>query len=165
MKKKGLTLLVAILFLSVLALTAAFLFRESPLPPEKTLEMPINARTEREHFHEPCALPQTVSDPVMGYCGNTMTTVHFSNGKKHSFMFGNSVSLTDFLMHLKYDPQKTCSCLFEYKVDTEFESGYEISLTKSFVRSTSGQADLTLEQIETLKDIFSQVEKEMEERK
>ena len=82
------------------------------------------------HSHSPANEAQTVDDPVTGYCGNTQTTIYFDNGKSHTFMSGNSVTMTDILVNLKYDKNKLCKCLPEYKVDTEFGTGYGINLTE-----------------------------------
>lgn len=96
----------------------------------------------------------SVGDPVDGYCGNTMTTVYFDDGKSLTFMSGNSVIMTDILRKLDYDPQKFCNCLPEYKVDTEFGNGYGINLTEGYARCDKGQAELTPEQTEKLKEII-----------
>ena len=106
------------------------------------------------HSHQPAAKAQTVSNPISGYCGNTQTTIYFDNGSSHTFMSGNSVTLTDILVNLDYDPNKVCKCLPEYKVDTEFGKDYGISLSDSYVRCEKGQAELTEEQVKTVKEII-----------
>ena len=106
------------------------------------------------HSHSPANEAQTVDDPVTGYCGNTQTTIYFDNGKSHTFMSGNSVTMTDILVNLKYDKNKLCKCLPEYKVDTEFGTGYGINLTEGYARCDKGQAELTREQIDKLKEII-----------
>ena len=106
------------------------------------------------HSHQPAAKAQTVSDPVSGYCGNTQTTIYFEDGSSHTFMYGHSVTLTDILVNLDYDPDKMCKCLPEYKVDTEFGKDYGISLSGSYARCEKEQAELTEEQIETIKKII-----------
>ncbi len=107
-----------------------------------------------KHAHGPANEAQTVEDPVSGYCGNAQTTIYFGNGKSHTFMSGNSVTMTDILVNLKYDKNKLCKCLPEYKVDTEFGNGYGINLTEGYARCDRGQADLTQEQIDKLKEII-----------
>lgn len=106
------------------------------------------------HSHQPAAKAQTVSDPVSGYCGNTQTTIYFEDGSSHTFMYGHSVTLTDILVNLDYNPNKVCECLPEYKVDTEFGKDYGISLSDSYVRCEKGQAELTEEQVKTVKEII-----------
>lgn len=106
------------------------------------------------HSHSPAAEEQTVENPVSGYCGNTQTTVYFDNGKSYTFMYDYSVTMTDILINLNYDENKLCKCLPEYKVDTEFGTGYGINITEGYVRCDKGQANLTQEQINKLKEII-----------
>lgn len=103
--------------------------------------------------HEPAAEPQTVADPVSGYCGNTVTTVAL-DGEEYSFWGGDSVTLTDIVINLAYDPESVCRCLPEFTVDTEFGDGYGVNLTESYVRCEAGQAALTAEQAETIRGIL-----------
>lgn len=103
--------------------------------------------------HEPAAEPQTVADPVSGYCGNTVTKVTL-DGEEYSFWGGDSVTLTDIVINLAYDPESVCRCLPEFTVDTEFGDGYGVNLTESYVRCEAGQAALTAEQAETIRDIL-----------
>ncbi len=109
-----------------------------------------------DHTHQEADEPQTVSDPYSGYCGNTMTTVYRAADGQSSgaFMAGNSVYLTDLLLNLDYDPQKVCKCLPEYTVDTEFHKGYGLNLSEGYARCDKGQAELTGEQINKLRDIL-----------
>ncbi len=109
---------------------------------------------DNSHIHTPAKDEQTVSSRISGYCGNTQTTIYFENGKKHTFMYGNSVTMTDILANLAYDKNKLCKCLPEYTVDTEFGKGYGINLTDGYARCDKGQADLTSEQINKLKTII-----------
>lgn len=103
--------------------------------------------------HEPAAEPQTVSDPVSGYCGNTVTKVTL-NGETCSFWGDDSVKLTDIVINLAYDPNSVCRCPPEFTVDTEFGDGYGVNLTEHYVRCEAGQAPLTAEQIETIQGIL-----------
>ena len=72
-----------------------------------------------DHIHALAEDPQTVDDPVTGYCGNTMTTIILDE-KEYSFMGCDSVNLTDILINLKYDPMRVCRCAPEFTVKTEF---------------------------------------------
>ncbi len=102
--------------------------------------------------HAPAAEPQTVADPVTGYCGNTVTEVTL-DGKTWSFWGSDSVTLTDIVINLAYDSGSVCRCLPEFTVDTEFGGGYGVNLTESYVRCEAGQAALTAEQTEAIRDI------------
>ena len=106
-----------------------------------------------DHGHQAAATAQTVDDPVTGYCGNTQTTLYI-DGKEYSFMYGYSVTLTDILVNLDYDPMRVCRCRPEYTVDTEFGTGYGVNLTAGYARCDKGQADLTQEQINTISEII-----------
>ena len=106
-----------------------------------------------DHNHQAAATAQTVDNPVTGYCGNTQTTLYI-DGKEYSFMYGYSVTLTDILIILDYDPMRVCRCRPEYTVDTEFGKGYGINLTAGYARCDKGQADLTQEQIDTIAAII-----------
>lgn len=110
-----------------------------------------------EHCHEEPAEPQVVDDPITGYCGNTWTALYIGD-KKYEFMYGHSVTLTDILANLAYDPMKVCRCKPEYTVDTEFGKGYGINLTQGYARCEKGQADLTREQIEAIEEIIEWAE-------
>lgn len=110
-----------------------------------------------EHSHQIAAQAQIVDTPVTGYCGNTQTTLYIGD-KAYSFMYGNSVTLTDILVNLSYDPARLCRCQVEYTVDTEFGKGYGINLTQGYARCDKGQADLTQEQIDTIAQIIQWAE-------
>ena len=112
---------------------------------------------EDTHLHMTALTPQTVADPVTGYCGNTWTTLYL-DGKEYGFMYGHSVTLTDLLVNLDYDPGKVCRCMAQYRADTEFGTNYQINLEYGFVRCDLGQADLTQDQIQTIADIVNWAE-------
>lgn len=103
--------------------------------------------------HVPAAEPQTVEDPISGYCGNTVTTVTL-DGEAWSFWGGDSVTLTDIVINLAYDPEAVCRCLPEFTVDTEFGDGYGVNLSESYVRCEAGQAPLTEGQAEEIRGIL-----------
>lgn len=106
------------------------------------------------HSHAPAGEPLTVEAPVSGYCGNTVTKVTV-DGETFSFWGSDSVTLTDTLINLAYDPNQVCRCMAEFTVDTEFGSGYGVNLTESFARCEAGQAALTVEQTEVIRAILS----------
>ena len=72
-------------------------------------------------------------------------------------MGGNSVYITDLLLNLDYDPKKVCKCLPEYTVDTEFYQGYGVNLSGGYARCDKGQAELTGEQVDKLREILYSV--------
>ena len=106
-----------------------------------------------DHGHEAAQNPQTVEDPYSGYCGNT-TTILILEGKEYAFQGSDSVYLTDLLLNLAYDPDKLCDCMSEFTVKTEFGGPYGVNLSQGYARCKSGQADLTAEQIETIRHIL-----------
>ena len=113
------------------------------------------------HYHYPADEPQTVEDPISGYCGNMVTTVYI-NGKTYSLMYDKmydkSVYITDILVNLDYDVDKVCPCIDEFTVDTELIKGCGINLTQGFARCEKGQAELTKEQIYGIKNIIDSLE-------
>lgn len=106
-----------------------------------------------DHPHAAAEIAQTVENPASGYCGNIQTTLYI-DGKEYTFQFGNSVTLTDILVNLDYNPDKVCRCMAQYRADTEFGSNYQIHLDNGFVRCDKGQADLTQDQIDTIAEII-----------
>jgi len=115
------------------------------------------------YHHSYATEPETVSDPITGWCGNTLTTIHLG-GEDFTFMGGESVTLSNILVNLQYDPDKVCDCVTEYWVDTEMGKDYRISLSQAFVRCEKGQATLTQEQVEIIRMIVEWAEKEMKAR-
>ena len=136
-----------------------------PLPEEDSPETaPAQLEVEDEapdatgidaDVHQPAETPQTVDDPVSGYCGNTVTTVRaWDDEEEFSFWGDDSVTLTDIVINLDYNPDAICRCLPEYEVDTEFGDGYGVNLSDAYVRCDAGQASLTTEQAETIQNII-----------
>lgn len=119
-------------------------------PPQ--VELPACAQE-----HTPPEQSASLSHEPVGYCGNTWTTVTCVDPGREEwsagFMGGTSVALTDFLRWLDYSGP-ICRCLPEYRVDTEFGMGYGINLTDGYVRYGQGQAALTGEQVEWLRELL-----------
>ena len=107
-----------------------------------------------DHGHQLAEEPQRVKDPYVGYCGNTWTTLYVGEDT-YRFMFGNSLALTDLLLNLDYRQKEVCRCMAEYRVDTEFALGYEVNLTEGFARCGKGQAKLTRQQVEQIREIIT----------
>lgn len=105
------------------------------------------------HRHAPAEEPLTVESPVSGYCGNIITEIVI--GKEvYSFWGSDSVTLTDILINLAYDPEQVCRCLPEFTVNTELGSGYGVNLSESYARCEGGQAALTVEQVTAIREIL-----------
>ena len=105
-------------------------------------------------------LPTPPAEEV--YCGNTQTTVLYQE-KEYFLLPGDSVTLTDLLRRLEYDPEKVCKCAdYDLTVTTEFGGPYHISLEEAYARIVSeeghlAQAELTAEQLETVKSILKKL--------
>lgn len=136
----------------------------SASPVETQPEIECKVTDEADHIHAPVKEEQTVSDPISGYCGNTQTTISTTQfftkvtdtaPFEYTFMGDYSVTLTDILVNLDYDPDMVCLCAGEYNVDTEFGTGYEVNLSDGYARCEKGQADLTKEQIDTITQIIT----------
>lgn len=122
--------------------------------PEETLEsLEALGWSLCDHSGLPPEEPQTVADPVTGYCGNTVTEVTL-DGETYGFWGGDPVNLTDMVINLAYDPAAVCKCLPEFTVDTEFGDGYGVNLTEHYIRCEAGQASLTAEQTEEIREII-----------
>lgn len=102
----------------------------------------------------------TVEHGFGGYCGNTQTTLRRNTrlgGRpaEKTFMYEDSVALTDLLRYLDYSGD-VCKCLPEYYVKTEFgEEEYEISLSEGYARYKGGQVSLTAGQLKLIRDIIN----------
>lgn len=84
----------------------------------------IKHSVQYAHDHNLADTPQTVENPVNEYCGNTITKI-LIDGIEYSFMGTDSVTLTDILINLEYDPTLVCKCLPDFYVETEFGMTYE----------------------------------------
>ena len=105
------------------------------------------------HSHRFAEKPETVDEPVEGYCGNMLTTVYLDK-MTYTLAGSDSVAITDILINLDYDPDQTCRCIAEFTVDTETIAGIQVNLTEAFARCDQGQAALTEEQVKTLGEII-----------
>lgn len=112
---------------------------------------------ENGHVHLPAEDPGLCAYPTVGYCGNIVTTVKL-DGREYSFMYDDSVALTDILTNqLTYDPNRVCRCITDITVETELGGPYYVNLQESFARCEQGQATLTEKQIQTIQDILSRL--------
>lgn len=152
MKKMGLLMLGVLL---TVFLAACGKTQESETIPTKQATPPAET-----HGHTAAAQPQISKDPEMLYCGNTFTKI-YKNDVQYGFDGSRSVDLTDLLIHLQYT-EPVCDCLPEYTVDTEFGTGYGISLDGCYVRHDGRQVSLTQEQTEKITEIITWALKNVE---
>lgn len=110
-----------------------------------------------EDSHHTPAEPAVSDKPAVGYCGNIRTTVRM-NGEEHSFMYDDSVALTDLLINLTYDPDTVCRCIAHITVETELGGPYYVNPEEFFVRCDEGQAALTEEQVQIIQDILNRLD-------
>ena len=107
-----------------------------------------------EHTHGPADEPGLCAYPTVGYCGNIVTTVKM-DGREYSFMYEDSVALTDILTNqLAYDPDLICRCIAPITVETELGGPYYVNLEESFARCDAGQAALTEAQCQRIRQIL-----------
>lgn len=109
-----------------------------------------------DHSHQ-FAQARTEDRPAVGYCGNMLTTVYLDE-MNFTLAGGDSVTLTDMLINLDYDPDEVCRCAAEFTVDTEMLTGIEVNLTEGFARCEKGQAALTEAQAKTIQEIIDKLQ-------
>ena len=147
------------LTLTACAVSASNGAPEAGSVPETSASQPDASQTEKDHDHQLTEGDNIVPHEDIGYCGNTITKVSpepRTSGEdwKASFWGGDSVALTELLIHLDYSGE-ICRCLPEYYVDTEFsQEEYGLNLTSGYVRYGEGQAELTQEQVELIREIL-----------
>ena len=127
--------------------------------PEPLPKADVSQAEEPDHSHQSAEGDNILPHEPMIYCGNTITEVT-ENGrlvddpKAASFWGGDSVALTDLLIHLDYS-EGICRCLPEYLVETEFgEEPYGVNLSESYARYGDSQVELTQEQVEQIQGIL-----------
>lgn len=113
--------------------------------------------TVTSHSHSNKIKDNLISNPMIGFCGNTVTTVT-KDGKEYSFWGGDSVEITSMLVNLNLR-DSVCECSPEFTVDIEMGEGFSLNLSKGWVRKGNRQTDLTYEQLDTFKCIISKLEK------
>lgn len=91
------------------------------------------------------------------YCGNMLTTVYLEE-MNFTLAGRDSVTITDILANLDYDPDAVCRCMAEFTVDTETLAGIQVNLTQGFARCEKGQAALTEEQAQSLREIIDRLQ-------
>lgn len=63
-------------------------------------------------------------------------------------------ALTELLKSVSYNPNFVCKCLPEYTVELEDGSAYGVHLSEGYARCDAGQANLTEQQVEKLRQII-----------
>ena len=106
-----------------------------------------------DHAHHPAEAHEG-SQNTVGWCGNMTATV-FLDEATYTLSGSYAVTLTDILYHLDYTPESLCRCAAEFTVDTEMGTSYAINLSQYFVRFEGGQAALTEEQADQLRQIIN----------
>lgn len=91
-------------------------------------------------------------------CGNTETTIYLEDGRKYSFIGGDSVYLTNLLISLEYSEQELSDDTPQYKVDTEFQTGYLLS--KTYARFGNAQANFDKDVQSKVAEILQKAEME-----
>lgn len=74
-------------------------------------------------------------------------------GEEYALSDDDNKALEEMLMDLPYSPAKVCKCLPEFTIVTESGS-FDIHLNEGYSRCERGQADLTDEQIQTIREIM-----------
>ena len=119
----------------------------------KAEDVAVKEAPAASHTHAPAEKEQNGSGQLPVFCGNTETTVTFEDGESYTFVYENSVALTDLLALLPYDPDMVCNCRPEYSVCTEL-GVYGVNLTERYARCDDGQAALTEQQTKKIKTIL-----------
>ena len=107
-----------------------------------------------DHSHR-AAEPQE-EESGAGWCGNMTVTVYVS-GEAHTLSGTDAVTLTDILYRLDYREEDLCRCAAAFTVDTEMGTGYALSPGNYFARFEGGQAALTEEQAQAIRDILDRL--------
>ena len=92
------------------------------------------------------SVQETPGDPATGQQVITLNGTTYVIGTEYD-------TLKDILQNLEYAPHKVCRCLPQYRLTAPFGS-YGIHLTEGYARCEAGQASLTAEQRQTLRQIF-----------
>lgn len=109
-----------------------------------------------DHAHLPAGEAQIIADPITGWCGNTSATISI-DGEEYTIWGTDAITLTDILINLDYDPANLCRCMAQFTAGTETGTGYEVNLSEYFVRFNGGQASLTQEQADALREIIEKL--------
>lgn len=125
--------------------------------PESAAPALGEAKADRpDDDHASADEPESANGAETGSCGNTSVTVTL-DGSAHTIPGSDAVTLTDILESLDYAPQAVCNCLAEFTVETEVGTEYEVNLTEYFARCDAGQAALTQEQADAIREIIERL--------
>lgn len=108
------------------------------------------------HAHAPAEETGGTGDTQSGYCGNTSVTVSL-NGDVFTISGSDAVTLTSILESLDYTPENLCTCPAQFTVTTEINMEYEVDPAEYFARCDAGQAVLTQQQADAIRDIIDRL--------
>ena len=131
--------------------------RENAAPESAALGEERADHPDDDHTHAPADEPESANGTDTGSCGNTSVTVTL-DGSAYTLSGSDAVTLTAILENLDYDPQSVCNCLAEFTVETEVGTEYEVNLTEYFARCDAGQAALTQEQADTIREVIERLD-------
>ena len=123
---------------------------------EKAVPEEAPAGDHRHAFDESPVTDNSTAATGSAYCGNTKTTVHIG-GETFDLWGSDSIAITRILDNLEYDPNAVCRCIASITIDTELIPGIEVNLGEGFARCDLGQANLTEEQAETIRNILNRL--------
>lgn len=74
-------------------------------------------------------------------------------GAKYFLSAEDAATVLEILKGLEYNPAKLCKCLPQFRVVTQTED-YGVHLSEGYARCDAGQAKLTQEQIDIIREIY-----------
>lgn len=118
--------------------------------------MPASADNAAE-FAPPMEMAEdsekTALDINSGGIGKPVSATVAVSGVEYSLSPEDTAAALVILQDLEYNPAKVCKCLPQFRIKTQ-EASYGIHLSEGYVRCDAGQASLTQEQIEILREIY-----------
>ena len=90
--------------------------------------------------------PQFGERPILGLTSKLTVTAENENYE----------ILKEILLNLDYSPYRVCRCLPQYRLETDFGE-FGIHLSQAYARCKDGQANLTAEQVKTLRQIIENI--------
>lgn len=108
--------------------------------------------SELDHLHKAATEPNVIDDPqfMHSFCGTVGNVTVKIDGTNHSVSELVIYELDNILSNLKYSEDKICDC----PASVEY-GGYSFNTELAFARSTSGQTELTSEQVFALNTIIA----------
>lgn len=88
------------------------------------------------------------------FIGYNRAVVTDRYGKTIAVEGEDALWLTGLLGSLSYDPQRMCKCIPEYTVSVSDDLSWGLNLSEGYARNGVGQARLTREQVDRIRDIL-----------